>query len=252
MKKFLKARWENLIMINYEVPPDLLVPLVPLGTELDLWNGKAYVSVVAFLFNKTNVLSIPAIGNRKFPEVNLRMYLKRIVHPLNASGVEEKEVRRGVTFIKEIVPKPLVSFIANTFFNEHYETCKMQSGYPKSNLKGQVIESESFEYTVRKNKNHIFSATNARKIVPLKSNSFEEFIAEHYWGYSTLNASTTVEFEVRHPKWNVFKNAKVQFDCDLGVLFGKKWSFLNDHEPLCSFVADGSEVSVSFPNFLKF
>ena len=107
MKTFLEAEWKNLILINYEVPKELLEPYVPIGTEIDLWEGKAFVSLVAFMFNKISVFGIPAIGNRSFPEVNLRMYIKRSV---------DGEDRRAVAFIKEIVPKPLVTKIANIFF----------------------------------------------------------------------------------------------------------------------------------------
>ncbi len=51
-KVFLTAEWRYLAMFNYEVPPELLAPLVPRGTELDSWQGKVYVSLVGFLFQK--------------------------------------------------------------------------------------------------------------------------------------------------------------------------------------------------------
>ena len=46
MKPFLKANWENLINISYAVNPDVLKPWLPNGLELDMQNGKAFVSLV--------------------------------------------------------------------------------------------------------------------------------------------------------------------------------------------------------------
>ena len=250
MKTFLKAKWDNLIMINFEVPKELLTPYVPAGTKLDLWGGKALVSVVAFMFNKTSVIGIPAFGNRKFPEVNLRMYLKRVLDPTKLSD-SSYEVRRGVAFIKEIVPKPLVSSIANNLFKEHYETCDMKYFAPDFLYKEHFNEESNLGYSVRKNGEHKFSAFSLGVKTPLKIGSFEEFIAEHYWGYSKMNETNTIEYEVKHPRWNLYQGAEVKFDCDFGILFGEKWAFLNELIPLNSFVAEGSAVSVSFPKFLK-
>lgn len=238
MKTFLKAEWNNLIMVNYEVPKEVLEPYVPIGTESDLWEGKAFVSLVAFMFDKTSVLRIPAIGNRRFPEVNLRMYLKRIV---------DGEERRGVAFIKEIVPKPLVSNIANKFFKEHYETCKM-STKPFDVLKGDT----QIEYKVFKANENKVGAEVGSELTPLLEGSFEEFIAEHYWGYSRINPTKTVEYEVQHPRWSTFKECKVELSVDYNDLYGEQWAFLNKKEATNCFVADGSEIKVSFPTFLKF
>ena len=76
-RPFLTARWRYLAMLNYEVPPEALAPLVPAGTELDSWQGKTFVSVVGFLFLDTRVLGIAIPGHRDFEEVNLRFYVRR-------------------------------------------------------------------------------------------------------------------------------------------------------------------------------
>lgn len=225
-------------MVNYEVSKELLEPYVPIGTKLDLWEGKAYVSLVAFMFDKTSVIGIPAIGNRRFPEVNLRMYIKRVVNG---------EERRGVTFIKEIVPKPLVSNIANKFFKEHYETCKM-STKTFDELKGDT----QIEYKVFKANENKISAQVGTGLTPLVEGSFEEFIAEHYWGYSMINLNKIVEYEVQHPRWSTFKECKVELNIDYNDLYGKQWAFLNEIEVSNYFVAAGSEIKVNFPKFLKF
>ena len=95
-RRFLSAVWRNLVMLNYEIEPDILRPLVPQGVELDSWKGKYFVSLVGFQFLDTRVLGMPIPFHRNFEEVNLRYYVRRRV---------EKGWRRGVVFVKEVVPR---------------------------------------------------------------------------------------------------------------------------------------------------
>jgi uncharacterized protein YqjF (DUF2071 family) len=74
---FLTARWIHLTMANYEVDRSLLQGLVPKGTELDLWSGRCFVSVVGFQFLDTRVLGFSVPFHRDFEEVNLRFYGRR-------------------------------------------------------------------------------------------------------------------------------------------------------------------------------
>ena len=57
--RFLTARWEHLVLLNYVCPAALLEPLVPAGTTLDRWDGDVLVSLVGFLFSDTRLLGVP-------------------------------------------------------------------------------------------------------------------------------------------------------------------------------------------------
>jgi uncharacterized protein YqjF (DUF2071 family) len=110
---FLKAHWKNLIMVNYDIDPKILEPYIPKHTSLDLFEGRCLISLVGFMFKDTKVLGLKFPNHINFEEVNLRFYVKH-------------NDKRAVVFIKEIVPKSLITFIANTFYNEHYETHQME------------------------------------------------------------------------------------------------------------------------------
>ena len=114
---FLTAEWNDLAIINYEIDPKILEKYVPLGTELDFWNKKCYISLIGFMFENVKVLGIKIPFHVTFEEVNLRFYVKRF---------ENGIWKRGTVFIKEIVPKPAVTLVANTLYKEHYQTLKMQ------------------------------------------------------------------------------------------------------------------------------
>ncbi|WP_442265728.1 YqjF family protein [Tenacibaculum sp. ZS6-P6] len=227
---FLKAEWRKLVMINYSVNPEILQSYVPKGTSLDFFDGKCYVSVVGFMFLNTKLLGIKVPFHVNFEEVNLRFYVKR---------EHEGETKRGVVFIKEIVPKSAITFVANTIYNEHYETLPMQHHW---NITKEKINVE-YKWKKQKKWNRIAveASTKQQEILP---GSEIEFIAEHYWGYSEKNVRETTEYEVKHPSWQFYPVHKTEVELDFKTNYGDDFEFLKDKKPTSVFLLEGSEVSV--------
>src|SRR5450432_3594788 len=121
-RAFLTAEWRYLVMLNYDVDPAILHALVPKHTELDLWNGRAIASVVGFRFLGTRLLGVPIPLHRNFEEVNLRFYVRH----RTADG----EVRRGVVFVRELVPRFAIALTARLAYNEPYLAVSMRSTAP--------------------------------------------------------------------------------------------------------------------------
>lgn len=229
-RKFLTAEWRNLIMANYVVDPTILLPHLPNKTELDTFNGKTYASLVGFMFAETRLAGLKIPYHVNFEEVNLRFYVR-----YKNNGVW----KRGVTFIKEIVPRPAISFIANTFYREKYCTMKMKT----------IIEQKDDETRLGY---HWYNQHHWNKLEAIISNtaaamnagSEEEFIAEHYWGYSRHSSEVTCEYGVEHPTWNVYPVKSYEIDCAFGSLYGDAFTTLHQIEPNSVFVAQGSTVTI--------
>lgn len=224
---FLKARWKNLIFVNYEIDPAILAPYVPEGTELDLYKGKCHVSIVAFMFMDVKVLGIKLFRHVNFEEVNLRFYVKH-------------KGKRGVVFIQEIVPKPLITFVANTIYHEHYCLAKMDHQWSEDD------DSRHFEYrwkASKKNQWQTVAVTTEKEFTEIEEDSEEQFITEHYWGY-TKHGTRTYEYEVVHPTWRQLKIKDIKLDIDFEANYGKDFSFLQSATPSSVILAEGSEVSV--------
>lgn len=199
-RKFLTAEWRKLIMANYVVDPKILLPYLPNKTELNTFNGNMYASLVGFLFAETKLAGMKIPFHVNFEEVNLRFYVR-----YNDNGVW----KRGVTFIKEIVPRSAISFVANTFYNEKYCTMKMKN----------FIEQHDNETTLGYHwyyQNHWnkLEATIHNTATAMMEESEEEFIAEHYWGYSRHSSSVTCEYGVEHPRWNIYPVKSYLIDCE--------------------------------------
>ncbi|AXB55467.1 YqjF family protein [Flavobacterium fluviale] len=227
---FLKAEWKNLALFNYEVDAEILEKYLPAGTEIDIWNNKCYVSLVGFMFKNTKVLGLKVPFHVDFEEVNLRFYVKRF---------ENGEWKRGVVFIKEIVPKKAITFIANTLYQEHYETQKMRY---------EIIENKNtntFIYQWKKDKkwNTIqLETTNVLKKIEVDSEA--EFITEHYFGYTKIDEETTFEYEVQHPRWEQLEVLNHNIEIDFEKIYGNDFGFLQDSKPTSVFLAKGSKITV--------
>lgn len=238
--KFLTAEWRHLVMLNYEVDPAILRPYVPRGVELDTWNGRNFLSVVGFLFLKTRVLRFPIPFHRNFEEINLRFYVHR--HAPGALGAPDGW-RRGVVFIKEIVPRWAIATVARVAYNENYIARPMSHRIDLNN--GAVAPNGTVEYAWRDNgsRNRIVAKT-VGEAKPLVEGSEEEFITEHYWGYAGQRDGGSVEYQVEHPRWRVWHTSEASFDCDVSRAYGPQFVDCLGGAPSSAFVADGSEIMV--------
>ena len=226
---FLSAEWRKLILANYEVDKDILLKYLPPFTELDDWQGKYYVSLVGFMFVNTRLkgYSIPFHGN--FEEVNLRFYVK-----YNDSGTW----KRGVVFVSEIVPKPAITFIANTVYKENYKTLPMKHSWLETNDQLEV------EYAWKTAEWNTISVITDPQSVPIAVGSEEEFITEHYWGYTKIGTNKTSEYGVEHPRWETYPIRDYKIEVDFEKNYGKDFSFLKDVKPNSIMLAEGSEIYV--------
>lgn len=230
--KFLTALWLDLAMVNYEVDPRILADLVPAGTELDTWQGRTLVSLVGFRFLKTSVLGIPVPGHRNFEEVNLRFYVRRKA---------PDGWRRGVVFVKEIVPRAAIAWVARTLYNENYVALPMR--HAVSGGEGGSPRRVEYEWYLGSRWCKLGVVT-AGPPEFAAADSEEVFITEHYWGYARQKDGSTKEYQVEHPQWRVSQARDAVLEGDLGALYGEQFAEFLAQPPTSAFLADGSPVTV--------
>lgn len=236
-RTFLTAEWRWLAMLNYRVAPELLRPYVPAGTELDCRNGATYLSIVGFLFRDTRVFGVPVPFHRHFVEVNLRLYVRRTVNA---------EVRRAVTFIRELVPRRAIATVARLAYNEPYTALQMRHHLGPNDARTGAPASVEYRWRHRGSWCRI-SVGPTGTAQPLGAGSEEEFITEHYWGYTRQRDGGTVEYRVEHPPWRVWQLRSALLEGDVAPLYGEEVAAAISGEPASAFLADGSSVSLSLP-----
>ncbi|HEX8710411.1 MAG TPA: DUF2071 domain-containing protein [Terracidiphilus sp.] len=225
---FLTAEWNHLVMFNYAVDPSLLERHLPGGTELDAFAGTAFVSLVAFEFNNTRLSGIAIPFHRSFEEVNLRFYVKR-------------GDRRGVTFLRELVPRRAVALVARKFFNENYSSVPMSHCVREEAADG-IVKAE-----------YSWGAGPARCVMEIEAKGEEflpaegsqgQFITEHYWGYAAQANGGCLEYEVQHPRWRIREAMRANFLGDGTRYYGAELGAVLGREPDSAFLIEGSAVTV--------
>lgn len=229
-RPFLTARWQHLILVNYAVEPDRLLPYLPPGLTLDLLDGQAHVSLVAFDFLDTRVLGIPFPGFRDFPEINLRFYVR-----------EGK--KRGVCFIREYVPSRVIAWVARTLYNEPYRRAPMTSAVERTH----ETLSVSHYLTVGGKTHSLQIEASPHRELP-SEDSEAHFFKEHSWGYGTDRQGRCLRYEVRHPIWETHTVQNMNLDWDWETVYGSDWADFNQAQPRSIFLAQGSSISVSPKN----
>ncbi len=230
--QFLRAKWKNLIMANYSVDPSILEPYLPAGTSLDYFEGKAYVSLVGFLFAKTKIFGIPVPFLGTFEEINLRFYVVKKI------GNEKK---RGVVFINEAVPFKSVAWMANFFYKEHYSVLPTRH-YWEKNTRNRLIEY----YWKKKERWNCIQVEADTVSKSMKPQSLEEFIFEHYLGFTKISDTNSSSYEVVHPRWSTFEVKNFKVDCDFESMYGPSFAHLSSKLPDSVMLAKGSDISVNF------
>jgi uncharacterized protein YqjF (DUF2071 family) len=228
---FLTALWRDLAMLNYAVDPALLQKFVPEGTELDRWNGNAFVSLVGFCFLNTKVFGISFPFHSNFEEVNLRLYVRRR---------EGDIIKRGVVFVREIVPRWTIATVARALYNENYLALPM-SHQIHSSYDGELAVVYSWKSRTRWNR--ISLTAKGDPVLP-EIGSEEQFITEHYWGYAAQRDGGCMEYRVGHPPWRVWAAPDARFEGDMTDLYGKDLAAVLEKQPTSAFLAEGSDVTV--------
>ena len=227
-------------MLNYAVDKSLLKPLVPHGTELDHFDGEYCVSVVGFMFLKTRVFGFPIPFHRDFEEVNLRFYVRR---------KSEEGWRRGVVFVRELVPRFAIAAVARLAYGEKYLALPMSHELKYSDERPASADSEPRELSASYSWTHAgrtngMSFEAAGPAEEIAEGSAEEFITEHYWGYAARRDGGTTEYQVAHPRWRVAQARESSFDADVAELYGDAFVSVLGNPPASAFLADGSPIQV--------
>jgi len=226
---FLSAEWRDLVMLNYEVEPATLRQYVPRGVELDTFDGRTFVSLVGFQFLHTKLYDFVAVPfHTNFDEVNLRFYVRRR---------EGDEIRRGVVFVRELVPRMAIARFARLMYREKYDSCPMQHRieHPAGGIAveyGWKWRAKQFRLSAR--------ASGAPSRVP--EGTLENFISEHYWGYSAKNASEAIEYRVSHDPWRVWVSTNASFEGNAEALYGSGFGKILHRAPDSAFIAEGSPI----------
>jgi uncharacterized protein YqjF (DUF2071 family) len=234
---FLTAEWRKLIMAQYAIDPATLAPYLPRGLDLDLYSPAndstrtCFVSLVGFLFTRVRLKGIPIPFHTRFEEVNLRFYVRR--------SLPDGTHRRGVVFLSEIVPRPAITLVARALYGEAYSTARTRHTW--STTPGSLNVRYDWKH---RNRWQTISVQASTQPQPIASHSIEEFITEHYWGYTRRRNHATGEYGVAHPRWQIYPLHSAHVEADFGSLYGPAFAALTHRNPDHVLLAEGSAIAI--------
>ena len=223
----LKAHWRYLSVLNFEIEARLLLPFIPKGVELDLFRGRTLISLVGFEFAGAELLGVPVPFHQLFPEMNLRCYVKRDV---------EGEMRRGVLFLKEIVPCRAVVFVANRIFNESFSLGKM------THTVRWGERSKEVRYTVELGGWR--ASLDVRSTDQASNDPQLAFVLDRNLAYNVSRSGITWEYQVDRLAWHAFPATSFELQLDAELIYGATLGAALRHAPCSAALVDGSAVRV--------
>lgn len=232
-RPFLTAEWRDVVLVNYQVDPGLLLPHVPPGSILDTPDAMPHlhlVSLVAFTFARTRIFGVPLPTGQEFGEVNVRFYVRR-------GGM------RATVFLREFVPSPLVVVGAQLLYQQPYGLAEVEHRVERS--AGQIAVATQFR-SGRINGDLRIRALDRPAIPP--PDSVEHFLKEHYWGFDRGRRKRSFRYRVDHPLWPTFPVVAANLGINPGLLLGGAWRTTDwEASRVSVLLAAGSKATVYTP-----
>ena len=227
---FMRGRWENLIIRTYKCGQTALQKYLPKDVELDLWQGEALVSMVAFNFSKVNFFGIKVPFHQDFAQINFRTYVK-----------SKKDGTKGVLFLRELAPKPIIALMANLVYNEPFYFLNVKNKY-SSNPKGQQM----MYHFKRGQKTGKVVIQAAKKALDLTTGTLAKFTVDRYVSFVKSTFSTLANrYDIGHRPWKRYAVEQIDFDDNILDLLPKDITQSLHKTALSTYFVDGSAVEVS-------
>ncbi len=194
-------RWRDLLFTHWRVPESALVPFLPAGLKLDMRDGSAWVSAVAFRLEGVRPRYLPAFGPASnFLELNLRTYVRRQGEPAIFFLSVHASSRIAVALARLFTPLPYAS--------------------------ARIVYAESagdWEYRAsRREERPIFRAEFRPGAVraEVAAESLDAWLLERYSAFFAGKPGHLLRMVVRHPRWQVQEVSPVVSARSLGEAWG--------------------------------
>jgi uncharacterized protein YqjF (DUF2071 family) len=199
----MHQKWRDLLFLHWSVPAAQLRPVVPAELELDLFEGTAFVGLVAFTMRGIRAAGLPSfIGMSRFHETNLRTYVHR-------DGRDP-----GVWFLSLDAANPVAVVIARRWFHLPYHHARMllereptrQAGKPET-----IVYAGVRRWPPPLPASYAIRATSCGSVEHARPGGLKHFLIERYIFYAAKDGRL-VKGQVYHNPYPLQPAAVCSFD----------------------------------------
>jgi hypothetical protein len=194
-----RCAWRDAVFFHYEADPAALRPYVPF--ELDLYRGKAYVSVVTITIRPIGLrASAPLLASQSF--LNVRTYVKvgiprdpqkRTVRFWGEPPKTDGAFLGGITFLAGWLPNPLCALLGPRLVGIPYRFGRLALDRTVTELHGRCSAAAgTFEYRASIDPRQGYRRS--------EKGSLEEFLFERYAAF-TRSGRRRMVFRTWHEPW---------------------------------------------------
>jgi uncharacterized protein len=183
-----QADWLRAVFIHYEVDAEELQRAVPF--ELDLYEGRAFVSLVAFTMRDMR----PCVGGK----LTAWLFKPIATHEfLNVRAYVRHHGEPGIHFLAEWLNNPVSVHLGPTLFGLPYRLGRLtyQHRHEEGKISGTVTSGNSAAYLA-----YQADLDRTAQFRPCEPGSLDEFLMERYTAFTKLNARGRF-FRIWHPPW---------------------------------------------------
>ena len=202
-RSWLVQRWHDLTFLHWAVPPEVVAPFLPRGTEPDVLDGVTYVGLIGFRMVKLGLLrgpGLPYLGT--FCETNVRLY------SVDSHG------RRAVVFLSLDAARLIPVLTARLTLRLPYQWARMRL----------AVDGGVARYTSRRrwpgSRRYLMDkpATNAMAVrigAPIEAPTPVEHFVTDRWGLHTRAWGRTLHLPNEHPRWPLRRAELLELDDSL-------------------------------------
>ena len=239
---FISANWRNLIVLSWPIDDRIIRPQLPKALEIDRCNGQTYVSLVALTIQNLRLCGLPA-WPATFPQLNIRCYVRR--------PMPDGTCRRGVTFLKQLVPHRTTALAARLFYREPFAAIpRLQTGHNTPGQPQPPANRISYGWQTAGQSGGLW-AESEPPFAPAEPDSLADFLTARYWGYNSQDAGTVREYAVARAAWAVSPASNCGVDGNLTGLLGPELAAALTGHPATALIAAGGPVKISPPRRLS-
>jgi hypothetical protein len=234
----LACQWREAVLVNYEIDPKVLQPLVPPGTQLDLYESAGLITLIARRSTGIAPHGWPRL-TRSFNEVLLRFYVKRTT--LDTT-------RHGVCVIRQFVSRRGPTWLMARLLDWPIRRLPIERktrGFGAVDM--SVLPAAEFRWRLGGQWNHVRASARSTRSRP-QPGTKEHFVLTPTFAYSARGCKLG-EYCVHLAPSAVWDASSASVECDFSELFGSHFQRRLGRRPTSVFLIRGNEVKVFRPEY---